>query len=773
MRNRILVCPVVDTTLSRWPAPRNQQVIRGGARTRGGNLMMKQKLIAVVLAVLVASPAFADEIDDRVRTVDDSLSRIKDKLDGIVSDSSSSDIDSALEYLNTVKENVEKLKSLNPQNDPGKYMASYYPDWISKFRESAQDLKRMKDAQVKADESRLHERCSEADRNLKSFMQTFVDKKDPNGLLKIPDEAEKIGRSYNDEYRKQQEVHNAMDRWKSSAKNFSESHLRWSDVKSELHDGANDIWDRWTRRMDETKSKCTELAKGKDYDAVKEAMSKLGNFGQVRTVVRKKIDEKLQTIASKVKDLDSRSGDASSELSEALRAVEDVLAFLGDLKDIQGEDSEARQLAERWPAHTRSLKEAIESIRRLKSEQNVLDGDVRDCRTDETRLQETIRRYVGSKDDHEEGVAKLTELSASLGKKWAGKKAETDRQKDTMERRVAATKAFSFTEGTWSSIKSNLDASADKTLAYWNARRSEIYEKDPCKNLFLGEKNPDVERAMQELSRYKGGVAENYRAIMKDFREWERDVLEFRKTAEQDAREVREAFCKEYDWERKVTEIADGYSSKLNSQWGSITGRYDRMLKAVDVLITQNKVKSAPKLKRAIVSRMDSIEKVKEGQLLGSNNPKIRAHIEYGKAEHKRRQTSSSCPHGIEIYIESTYCDNPNPRYRGSGCRIDCIRDCQVIEIKPDNIAEMEKGDRQGVEYTKALIKKYEKLGDAMFKESGYGNLAACEDKSNKRLNLKNYSLQPYPFCADRDEKFFSSLPAMPTDQPPETADAG
>ena len=736
-------------------------------------MMKKKKLIAVVLAVLVTSPAFADEIDDRVRTVEDSLSRIKDKLDGIVSDSSSSDIEYALEYLNTVKENVEKLKSLNPQNDPGKRMADSYPDWIPKFRESVQSLKRMKDAQVKADESRLHERCSEADRNLKSFMQTFVDKKDPNGLFKISDEAEKIGRTYNDEYRKLQEVHGEMDRWRSQARNFSESHSRWSDVKGELHDGASDIWDRWTRRMDETKSKCTELSKGKDYDAVKEAMSKLGNFGQARMVVRKKIDERLQTIASKVKDLDSRSGDASSEISEALRAVDDVLGALGDLKDIQGEDAEARQLVERWPSHAKSLKEAIESIRRLKSEQHFLDGDVRDCRADETRLQETIRRYVGNKDDHEEGVVKLTELSVSLGKKWTGRKTEADRQKDAMERRVAATKAFSFTEGSWSSIKSNLDSSADKTLAYWNGTRSEIYEKAPCKNLFLGEKNPDVERAMQELSRYKGGIAENYRAILKDFREWERDVLEFRKTAEQDAREVREAFCKEYDWERKVQEIADGYSSKLNNQWGSITGRYDRMLKAVEVLIAQNKVKSAPKLQRALVARMKSIEKVREGQLLGSNSPKVRAHIDYGKAEHRRRQTSSSCPQGIELYIEGTYCDNPNPRYKGSGCRIDCIRDCQVLEIKPDNIAEMEKGDKQGVEYTKALIKKYEKLGDAMFKENGYANLAACEDKSNKRLNLKNPSLQPYPFCADRDENFFAPLDAMPTDQPPENPDAG
>ncbi|NOK00689.1 hypothetical protein [Myxococcus sp. CA018] len=733
---------------------------------------MKKTLTAGMLALLVALPAGADEIDDKVRAIEDNLSRIKDRLDGIVSDSSSSDIDSALDTLGNVRNDVERLKSLNPPNDPGRTMANSYLDYIQKFRESAQYLKRMKDAQVKADESRLAERCTEADRNLKSFMQTFVDKKDPTGVFKIPDEAEKIGRTYSDEYRKHQEVHSELDRWLSYARSFSESHNRWSDVKSELHDGVSDIWDRWTRRMNETKSTCVEVAKGKDSEVVKEAMSKLSNFGQIRTVIRKKLDERLLTIASKVKDLDSRSGDASSEIIEALRAVDDVLGFLGDLKDIQGEDSEARQLVERWPSHTRALKEAIESIRRLKSEQYFLEGDVRACRADEVRLQEAIRQHVGNKDDHAQGVVKLKEMSDSLERTWTGKKAETDRQKEAMERRAAAAKSFSFTEGNWSSIKSNLDASADKILAYWNTRRSEIYEKDPCKNLVLGEKNPDVARAGQELSRYAVGIAENYRSLRKDFREWERDVLAFRKTAQQDADAIREAFCKEYDWEQKVKEISDGYASTLNSQWGSLTGRYDRMLKAVEVLVTANKVKSAPALQRALVARMKSIENIKEGQMLGSNSPKIQAHIRYGKEEHRRRQ-SSSCPQGAELYIEGDHCDNPNPRYKGRGCLIDCIRDCQVLEIKPDNIAEMKKGEKQGEAYTKALHKKYKALGDAMFKEPGYEELADCEDKSNKRLNLKEHSVQPYPFCADRDGSFFPLLSDMPTDQPPENPEGG
>lgn len=43
---------------------------------------------AALLALLVAAPASADEVDDRARAIEDNLYRIKDKLDGIVSDGS-------------------------------------------------------------------------------------------------------------------------------------------------------------------------------------------------------------------------------------------------------------------------------------------------------------------------------------------------------------------------------------------------------------------------------------------------------------------------------------------------------------------------------------------------------------------------------------------------------------------------------------------------------------------------------------------------------------
>ncbi len=247
---------------------------------------MKTMLRGVVLlAALGAAPSvFAGEEEDRVREVEDSLNRMKDRLDGISSKSSSSDIEEAIRMAYKVKENADKLRSLGAQNDPGKTMADRYADWVDKFQESARALKEMKEAQLKADNDRLTERCTEADRNLTSLMLGFVDKKDKaegrKGLITIPDEAEKIGRAYGEELKKMEEKHREMERWKGSARYFSESHQKWSDVRSELNDGANEIWDRWNRRMEESRYKCQEIAKGKDNSRVQDALAKLGSHNK-------------------------------------------------------------------------------------------------------------------------------------------------------------------------------------------------------------------------------------------------------------------------------------------------------------------------------------------------------------------------------------------------------------------------------------------------------------------------------------------------------------
>src|SRR6266540_5132126 len=216
--------------------------------------------LVVVGVLTLAWPVLAGDEEDRVKEAESYLSRMRL--------GSTSEIDEAIRDGDRVKDQADKLRSLSPKNEPGKTMASSYPDWVNKFQESARYLKQMKEAQLKADNVRLTERCADADRGLRTLISGYVDKKDPKGIAAITSEAENVGRIYGEELKKMEETHREMERWKGYARNFSETHGKWSDVKSRLHDSANDTWDRWNRRMEESRYKCQGVAKRKDNPLV-------------------------------------------------------------------------------------------------------------------------------------------------------------------------------------------------------------------------------------------------------------------------------------------------------------------------------------------------------------------------------------------------------------------------------------------------------------------------------------------------------------------------
>jgi hypothetical protein len=714
---------------------------------------MKRHLAAKVLCGLSLAftlPAWAGEEEDNVRYVEDYLGRIKDKLDGIVSDSSSSDIDYALEYLGNVKDYVDRLKNLSggPQNDPAKTMVSYYPDYISKFRESARYLKQMKDAQVKADDSRLSERCNEAGRNLRSFMQDFVDKKDPNGLFKIPDEAEKIGRTYGDELKKMQDLHNEMERWKGYGRYFSESHGRWSDVKSELHDGVNDIWDRWSRRMEETKYKCQDLARGKDWDVVKESMSKLGNFGQARTVIRKKIDEKLQATASLLRDLDAKSGDAASEIQSAQRNVDEILGFLGDLKDIQGEDREARELADRWPSQARALKESIDAYRKLKAGQSYLDPEVQACQTERDELSRFLAERKEPKGKNPKVLANEVRTRAeALQKKWQAKKSDADKfssQLSGFKDRVN----FSFRDGEWSRVVDALQGSAAKSLTAFNLKRAQIYENDPCRNFQLGVVAPEVDSVLKALGEQGSTLARRYDETRRKFWTWKKDAQEFRWTVHLQSKELRQAICDDADWDNKLQQMAEANARANQSKFNDLLSRRDQLLSELDLLIREHPAEGLHEFRRRVVEYLNPLLPLREWDLKGYGNPYIRTHVERGKQEHASRQSS--------YRIKELEFPCSNPVTGGSWCRLDYMKGCTIMEIKPRNKAAMEQGHKQLAAYKKGLEDMYSQKGKAMF-TGNFAELAKCESGGQLRLGT---DLDLYDFCPS-DEAAFTAAKAQ------------
>ncbi len=692
-------------------------------------MKMKTTLTAVMLALLVAAPASADEIDDRVRSIDDNLSRIKDKLDGIVSDSSSSDIDYALDYLNNVKSEVDRLKSLDPQNDPGKSMVYYYPDYISKFRESAQSLKRMKDAQVKADESRLHERCQEADRNLKSFMQNFVEKKDPNGVTKISEEAEKVGRQYSDEYKRLQEAHSEMDRARGYAKYFSESHGRWSDVKSELHDGVSDIWDRWTRRMDETKSKCQELARGRDSDAVKDALAKLGDTNRARRELTEKLNQLLDQTGSYLSGAGARTG--TSELDSALGYSNEIASQLDQLRNARGEDDVAKRMTDVWPDKTKELRRSLELLKQVKQQQFSFDALPATCKTSEDQLMGTVRGYLGALDDADEGVRVVTERSEKLGTETRQQLEASERKFGEQDRLLEEAKRFSFDEGRWRTVRERLHETAGAMQRHMKTRLDE--SKAACGKLAQGTNNPDVVSALKTLKDRDLLVKTSLDRIAKDYESWKQERRGLKpggRFRQESADKLLQAFCDgdEYQMADRVQRVADEVANVMGNLQRQFLERLKRLQSDLkDVESTKNPTLKAEvnRLKRNISAAYKRLEDAGNlGILRGRNNPKVNMYLENGNKKHLALQTGCTAM-----------------EYEIPGGRIDCVNvsdgSCEVIEIKPNSSSGRSAGEEQ--------LSKRRSVIEEMHRNKELKSLLQRCVKDGS-LNIK-YQVKYYEYC--------------------------
>ena len=94
---------------------------------------------------------------------------------------------------------------------------------------------------------------------------------------------------------------------------------------------------------------------------------------------------------------------------------------------------------------------------------------------------------------------------------------------------------------------------------------------------------------------------------------------------------------------------------------------------------------------------------VRDNVMKGSNNPKIRAALDYGKAKHIDLQRSLSCD-ATEVSV--------------SGGRADCVKfdssyGCLVIEIKPDTYSRSD-AERQASGYVDGLKKLFKDNSKAM-----------------------------------------------------------
>ena len=144
------------------------------------------------------------------------------------------------------------------------------------------------------------------------------------------------------------------------------------------------------------------------------------------------------------------------------------------------------------------------------------------------------------------------------------------------------------------------------------------------------------------------------------------------------------------------------------------------------------------KVKAKIDATLASIDKVRAYQLEGSNNPLFKARTSYGVDEHNRRQGSCNAK---EILIRGD-CDNPHPDR--TDCKIDCMKGCTLIEIKPKSQREL--GFRQAAAYLEALETKFARDKRDMFKQRDLAYFEQCVSSDGTHLAIST-DVDTYDFC--------------------------
>ncbi|MCE9576959.1 MAG: hypothetical protein K8W52_27685 [Deltaproteobacteria bacterium] len=318
----------------------------------------------------------------------------------------------------------------------------------------------------------------------------------------------------------------------------------------------------------------------------------------------------------------------------------------------------------------------------MKTAQNRADEGASKCENLEKALQEKVRAYVGSPELHEKAITDLPEEADRMGTPVRDGVARAREVDSSMNDWLGRVKNFSQSEGPWAAVTSNLRDSADRVSSYWKDKFGAMTRA--CERLVLGRDHPDVKRAVDEMSRDTKAAGETYRELRDEFIRWKAEVDQLRAWSDEDVEGIRQEFCNAPDADEltKVTEVANRWASQINGLYGSINGSGDRIKRAADDLIAKKgALKAAPKVKDAVDKILVSIAKLKDYQLLGSNNPLFKAQADYGVTKHADMQRSCEAS---EIRISGDYCDNPKPNR--TDCRLDCVKRCDIVEISREGL---------------------------------------------------------------------------------------
>lgn len=486
----------------------------------------------------------------------------------------------------------------------------------------------------------------------------------------------------------------------------------------------------------------------------------------------KDVETSLTRMKEKLDSISSKS--SSSEIQEAIREADRVKEYADKLRS-SAQNEPGKTMGNSYPGYVDKFQESARYLKDMKEAQLKADSDRlgERCQEADKSFRSLINSFVEKKDKAEgrKGLTVIPEEADKLGRSYGDEWKRMQEKHREMERWRSSAGNFSESHQKWSDVKDKLQYGVREVWDRWNKRYEDARY---CQQIGMGKNNPIVVDGLQKLGSHNKQMDDMYKELRAKYLDWRKELNAFREASLQDARELKDLFCYKLDWESRVQQVADKHASELRSKWDGLTADRDSMLNTADLLINMGS-DNAPKVKRLIVRAWDKVEPVKDGELKGANHPLIRAHIEKGKAEHKSRQ--SGC-HMKESLIDGSYCSNPHPDRRD--CKLDCVKSCTIIEIKPNNTAEIEMGGRQVNEYAKAFNEIWkQKSGNTQGQQSEmftmnsgrYAHLQRCVSGSPGSYSFRlEMFVETYGFCPSDPAVFFGTREAIPTEDPPEKA---
>jgi hypothetical protein len=409
--------------------------------------------------------------------------------------------------------------------------------------------------------------------------------------------------------------------------------------------------------------------------------------------------------------------------------VSTVESLVDKLDDVKDSDSRANDIVSRYPRYISDFRQAAQYLSKLKAGQRLADGAADKCTYDEADLQTLIRYYVSRPKEAEEAFTKLPDKAKELQKVWQPRLEEWKKHDPEMANHASYAR-FSVSDGEWSGVSSNVSSAINGMHTYWRERYAAA--ERACPRLGLGEKHPDVEKALDDLSKYKASTKDTVTQLKKDYNAWLKDARKLREMTDKDHEELRAMICEagEYDVKQKVNAVADRWASDISSLYGTVLGQGDRLRdRASDDKL--EKYKGSKEVREGVRTQLEILEKLKNYETLGANNPRVKARLAWGDKRHEELANGMGCAYK-EVKVQ--HCSNAiRP---GSGCRADCVvisgSTCRVVEVKPDSTYGRSEGRDQVEAYRRGFEDWFREDKKSLFET--YPDMKACAPDDKLRI---------------------------------------